>query len=1022
MKRMIRVAGTLLLATIVAVGITMIPQKQILAAGDVAIDETNFPDEKFRKIVKKFDSNSDGVLAEAEAATVEELLINRLSYSDGISDLKGIEYFTKLKRLYCRQHNLTSLDVSKNVNLMELCCDGNQLTSLNVSGCKYLESLDCSSNQLAELDVSKCEELTRFYCFSNQLKSIDVSKCNDLHDFSCYDNQLESLDLSNNSILSKLDCRNNMLTSLDLSKNANLTSLKCQSNQLESLDVSKNTKLDLLSCSDNQLKSLDVSKSTVLRDLYCDNNKITSLNLSKNAALVTLFCYENQLTSLDMRGCPVLDRLDCYKNKLTGLYVSKSTELKTLHCWENQLQILDVSKNVNLYELDCSSNNLKSLNLTNNTKLSLLYCEENQLEILNIREQEKLFALNCSFNKLKKLDVRGKDALKYLSCFANEIKELDVNHAMLLNKLCLSVERVEEKRDGVDIYVFDEYAWGSEGPYVASELAVDRHTYVWMRGQHPTTTPTPKLNSRSIEIDLSNGDIPYTDNEDLLDAVSVLLQKCESDSLFDCVFDSENQIIHMDLDCDGNIDVDYLLVGYTFLKKADTCSIEDEIVFTKDQLPGTYYKEIAFVFADYYDVTFDANGGSGAMDRRRAFVGKKFVLPESGFVAPEGKEFAGWDLGAVGDSVEITADTVVKAQWKDIVYFIKVTDDGHGTATSSVASGVMGTEVTLKADPKEGYKFKKWQVISGGVTITDDKFVIGTEDVEIKAIFEALPATPTPTNTPTPKPDDPTPTPKPDDPTPTPIPDKEPSIADFVERLYTIALNRASEPEGKAFWVKEIEDGNRTGGDCAYFFLIEAPEFKNRGLSDEDFVETLYKTFFDRASEAEGKAFWVGQLKNKTMTRDQVIMGFIDSKEWCNVCADYGVKSGAPTAKAERASKNAINFATRLYTCCLGRTAEDGGLKYWSLALTNLEQTGCSAAKEFFTSTEFVNLKLKDDEYVKRLYKTFMDREPEAGEVSYWTGEIAKGTQTRSSVLASFGQSEEFTNICKKYGIDRGTI
>ena len=133
-------------------------------------------------------------------------------------------------------------------------------------------------------------------------------------------------------------------------------------------------------------------------------------------------------------------------------------------------------------------------------------------------------------------------------------------------------------------------------------------------------------------------------------------------------------------------------------------------------------------------------------------------------------------------------------------------------------------------------------------------------------------------------------------------------------------------------------------------------------MSDEDFVETLYKTFFDRASEAEGKAFWVDQLKKGTMTRDQVIMGFIDSKEWCNVCADYGVKSGAPTAKAERASKNAINFATRLYTCCLGRTAEDGGLKYWSLALTNLEQTGCSAAKEFFTSTEFVNLKLKDDE------------------------------------------------------------
>ena len=153
-----------------------------------------------------------------------------------------------------------------------------------------------------------------------------------------------------------------------------------------------------------------------------------------------------------------------------------------------------------------------------------------------------------------------------------------------------------------------------------------------------------------------------------------------------------------------------------------------------------------------------------------------------------------------------------------------------------------------------------------------------------------------------------------------------------------------------------------------------------------------------------------------------MVNDFIESTEWCNVCATYGVKSGAKYHKAEFASKNAIHFATRLYTCCLGRAPEEGGLKYWSLALTNLEQTGCSAAKEFFTSEEFVSFKLKDDEYIRRLYTTFMDREPDASEVAYWAGEITKGTQTRASVLAFFGQSEEFTKICKKYGIDRGTI
>ncbi|MBO4494742.1 MAG: DUF4214 domain-containing protein, partial [Clostridiales bacterium] len=101
---------------------------------------------------------------------------------------------------------------------------------------------------------------------------------------------------------------------------------------------------------------------------------------------------------------------------------------------------------------------------------------------------------------------------------------------------------------------------------------------------------------------------------------------------------------------------------------------------------------------------------------------------------------------------------------------------------------------------------------------------------------------------------------------------------------------------------------------------------------------------------------------------------------------------------------------------------EKKGLDYWALALTNLEQTGCSAAKLFFTSDEFVNFRLKNDEYVRRLYTTFMGRDPEASEIAYWVGEINAGRQSKDSVMAFFGQSEEFTKICKQYGIERGTI
>lgn len=71
-------------------------------------------------------------------------------------------------------------------------------------------------------------------------------------------------------------------------------------------------------------------------------------------------------------------------------------------------------------------------------------------------------------------------------------------------------------------------------------------------------------------------------------------------------------------------------------------------------------------------------------------------------------------------------------------YTVTVTSGGNGTATASPASGVTGTEVTLTATPNTGYELSRWEVLSGGVTITGNKFTIGTADVSIRAVFEAV--------------------------------------------------------------------------------------------------------------------------------------------------------------------------------------------------------------------------------------------------------------------------------------------
>ena len=264
--------------------------------------------------------------------------------------------------------------------------------------------------------------------------------------------------------------------------------------------------------------------------------------------------------------------------------------------------------------------------------------------------------------------------------------------------------------------------------------------------------------------------------------------------------------------------------------------------------------------------------------------------------------------------------------------------------------------------------------------------------------------------------------PKPDpvqpDHTITPEPATGGGFEEFVERLYTVALNRPSEPEGKAFWCEHVGNGDLNGAQCANEFLL-SKEFKDRKLSDEDFLKVLYKTFFDRdaANDPDGFNFWMNSLK--TEGRDKVVDGFINSTEWCNICASYGVKSGATRAKATIASKNATAFATRLYTECLGRDPETDGLNFWSLGLTNLELTGKQAAHEFFFSKEFNDFNLDNEGLLTRMYKTFMGREPDTDGMNFWLNNMKNG-MTKEDVFNEFVKSAEFTQICKDYAIDRG--
>ena len=257
---------------------TFLPFSALADAGDIAIDVTNFPDENFRKVVKKYDIDGSGSLSLSERDSVQEIVCN----DQGIESLKGIEYFSRLKQLKCYNNNLTTLDLSKNTILTKLQCQKNQLTSLNLRANTQLQELRCGNNELVSLDVSGID-LQYFYCSNNQLTSLNLDGHASLRDFDCSDNELSTLKIGTKNNLFRITCGQNNLASLNVNNVPELQYLYCDSNQLTELDVSNNLELKELECQSNQLTSLDVSTNTKLNRLQCYNNHLTSLDISNCA-------------------------------------------------------------------------------------------------------------------------------------------------------------------------------------------------------------------------------------------------------------------------------------------------------------------------------------------------------------------------------------------------------------------------------------------------------------------------------------------------------------------------------------------------------------------------------------------------------------------------------------------------------------------------------------------------------------------------------------------------------------------
>lgn len=300
--------------------------RNIMALDVVMINSTNFPDANFRNYLLSL--YPDGYLTQYDIANMTSLNVS----NKGISNMKGIEYFTALKELRCWANSFTSLNLNSNTELTYLdCAPNSSLTSLNVSNCSKLQTVYCYSTALTGLTITGKSNLTR----------LDCHNCTSLKYIYCYNDNLTTLNVTGCTALERLDCYYNY-------------------NLAEITGLGDCTAITYLDCEDCAITDLSaVNSMTNLEKLYCRNNKISTLTLnykpnlsfvrvSGNPNLTTLRCSGNsQLSSVYMYNCPALESAWINMNNLSSLDLSGCTSLNNLSIWQNHISGNNMTNLVN---------------------------------------------------------------------------------------------------------------------------------------------------------------------------------------------------------------------------------------------------------------------------------------------------------------------------------------------------------------------------------------------------------------------------------------------------------------------------------------------------------------------------------------------------------------------------------------------------------------------------------------------------------------------------------------------------
>ena len=394
-----------------------------LAITEMFAQSTYVPDDKFEGalIALGYDTMPlDNYVPTANIRNVTNLDIS--SYF--IDDLTGIEDFTGLQVLECRNNKLVNVDLSNNVNLTDVSFENNLITYLDVSDLTNLSYLNVKNNKLRSIDVSKNTNLTDVFISDNPLMKFANLKNGNNSNFTTY----RSTNTPNLSCV-EVDNASYSSSNWNYRDNANSFSESCKAyvpddnfeQALIDLGYDSGTLDDYVPITNiTEVESLTISNKNIanligiayffkLHTLDANSNTFTTeLNLSNNVNLENLNLELCGLPTLELSLNYKLRTLNIKKNNLSTINLSNNVNLLGFYADHNDLTTIDVSRNIKLQTFSVRGASFTSIDLSKNSVLRSLYLQESDIENLDLSNNKNLRTVALfGCNQLQSLNVKS---------------------------------------------------------------------------------------------------------------------------------------------------------------------------------------------------------------------------------------------------------------------------------------------------------------------------------------------------------------------------------------------------------------------------------------------------------------------------------------------------------------------------------------------------------------------------------------------------------------------------------------